>query len=236
MKQWVKDILEVQTADMRTKRMNSRLKNIPVEKREIQTSLIAEQTKLASLKDKMKAYEKEIKAIEARISDVNAKVDDLNKKSAMIKKNEEYKLMLNEIAKQKFLVSSLETTQLKVYDQLETDKKLVSAAEKSLKNIQLEIESSIKELEELEKTLQTEINAALEKRKPMLEKLEKLNPEILPIYIKLIKRDGEPLSRIHNNTCGFCHLKLIPQTLNDAKKGLAVACDTCGHLIYFHEE
>jgi len=236
MKQWIRDILEVQTADMRTKRMNTRLKNIPNEKKEILASLSAEKNKLAVIKDKVKESEKEIKAIEAKISDVNAKIDDLNKKSAMIKKNEEYKIMLNEVASQKSFISGLETKQLKVYEQLEEDKKLVAAAEKAVKNIQLEIESSVKDLEELEKNLQAEITVALEKRKPLLEKVEKLSPEILPIYVRLIKRDGEPLARIHNNTCGFCHLKLIPQTLNDAKKGLTVTCDTCGHLIYFQED
>ncbi len=236
MKQWVKDVLEIQTADMRTKRMNARLKNIPNEKKEILNSLGNEKDKLSVLSAKVKESEKEIKTIEAKITDVNAKIDDLNKKSVMIKKNEEYKIMLNEVASQKSFISGMETKQLKVYDQLEEDKKLLTAAEKAVKNIQLEIESSVKDLEELEKNLKSEIDVALGKRKPMLEKLEKLNPEILPIYVRLIKRDGEPLTRIHNNTCGYCHLKLIPQTLNDAKKGLAVTCDTCGHLIYFQEE
>ena len=98
MKQWVKDVLEIQTADMRTKRMNARLKNIPNEKKEILNSLGNEKDKLSVLSAKVKESEKEIKTIEAKITDVNAKIDDLNKKSVMIKKNEEYKIMLNEVA------------------------------------------------------------------------------------------------------------------------------------------
>jgi len=236
MKQWVKDVLEIQTADMRTKRMNTRLKNIPLEKRDILSSLTQEQDKIKTSKEKVLISEREIKAIESKIAEQNAKIDDMNKKSALIKKNEEYKAMLTEIAKAKFAISSFETSQLTVYEKLEADKKNLQSAEKAVKNIQAEIESSIKELDELEKTLKAEIDAALEKRKPLLEKLEKDYPEIYPTYVRLIKRDGEPLTKVRNINCGFCHLKLIPQTLNDAKKGIPVSCDSCGHLLYYQED
>ncbi|HBM17534.1 MAG TPA: hypothetical protein DD381_14490 [Lentisphaeria bacterium] len=236
MKQWVKDVLEIQTADMRTKRMNARLKNIPSEKKDILSSLTGEQGKIKKYKDQILASEREIKAIESKIAEFNSKIEDMNKKSAMIKKNEEYKAMLTEIAKAKFAISSFETSQLQVYEKLEAEKKDFQSAEKTIKNIQGEIEASINELDELEKLLQKEINEALEKRKPFLEKLEKSYPEIFPIYTRLIKKDGEPLAKTRNVNCGFCHLKLIPQTLNDAKKGVPVTCDSCGHLIYYQED
>lgn len=235
MKKWVKDILEIQTADMRTKRMNSRLKNIPLEKKEILSSLTGEQEKISKFKNQIMLSEREIKAIESKIAEYNSKIEEMNKKSAMIKKNDEYKAMLTEIAKTKFAISSFETSQLQVYEKIETDKKSFQSSEKSIKNIKTEIEGSIKDLEDMESILQKEINAALEKRKPLLEKLEKEYPDIFPTYIRLIKKDGEPLVKVHHINCGFCHLKLIPQTLNDAKKGIPVTCDTCGHLLYYEE-
>lgn len=233
MKPWIKDVLELQVADMKTKRMNRRLKESPNEKKEIIAGIEVEKEKVAKAKGKLLETEKEIKSLEIKLDSIKAKINELQQKSAMIKKNEEYKAFLNEIASQKSFISSLETKQLGYFEQLDADKKVLATAEKSLKNMEKESDESIKDIDEMEKVLQSEIEKALEARKPLLEKLD---PYVLPIYNRLIKKDGEPLVRVHNNTCGFCHLKLIPQTVNDAKKGLITCCDSCGHLIYFPDE
>ena len=233
MKTWIKDVLELQVADMKTKRMNRRLKDIPNEKKEMVSAIEMEKEKVSKAKEKMIGTEKEIKSLEMKIDSINAKINDMQQKSAMVKKNDEYKAFLNEIASQKSFISSLETKQLSYFEQLDVDKKALSGAEKSLKTIENDIKESINDLEEMEKVLQSEIEKALQSRNPLLEKLI---PEILPTYNRLIKRDGEPLVRVHNNTCGFCHLKLTPQTVNDAKKGQVTCCDSCGHLIYFPDE
>lgn len=233
MKPWIKEVLELQVADMKTKRMNRRLKDIPNEKKEIISGIEVEKGKVSKAKEKMHETEKEIKSLEMKTDSIKAKINAMQQKSAMVKKNEEYKAFLNEIASQKSFINSLETKQLDYFEQLDADKKALSVAEKSLKNMETESKESIKDLEEMDKVLQSEIEKALQDRNPLLEKL---NPEVLPTYNRLIKRDGEPLVRVHNNTCGFCHLKLTPQTVNDAKKGQVTCCDSCGHLIYFPDE
>jgi len=233
MKIWIKNILELQAMDMKTKRMNRRLKDIPDEKKEIISGIEVGKEKVAKAKEKMMGTEKEIKSLEIKIDSINAKINDIQQKSAMIKKNDEYKAFLNEIASQKSFISSLESKQLGYFEQLDIDKKALLAAEKSLKNTEDDARESIKDLEEMEKVLQAEIEKAIQARNPILERLD---PEVLSIYNRLIKRDGEPLVRIHNNTCGFCHLKLTPQMVNNAKKGQVTCCDSCGHLIYFPDE
>lgn len=233
MNTWIKDVLELQVADMKTKRMNRKLKDIPNEKKEMISGLEIEKEKVVKAKEKFHETEKEIKSLEMKMNSINVKINDMQQKSAMVRKNEEYKAFLNEIASQKSFISSLETKQLNYFEQLDADKKALSMTEKSLKNIENEVKESVKDLEEMEKVLQSEIEKALEDRKPLLEKLD---PEVLPTYNRLIKRDGEPLVRVHNSTCGFCHLKLTPQTVNDAKKGQITCCDSCGHLIYFPDE
>ncbi len=233
MKTWIKDVLELQVADMKTKRMNRRFKDIPKEKQEIISGMEVEKGKVSKAKEKMMETEKEIKSLEMKMDSIKARINDMQQKSAIVKKNDEYKAFLNEIASQKSFISSLETKQLNYFEQLDADKKTLSSAEKSLKTMENELEESIKDLEEMENVLQSEIEKALQTRKPLLEKLD---PEVLPTYTRLIKKDGEPLVRVHNNTCGFCHLKLTPQTVNDAKKGQVTCCDSCGHLIYFRDE
>ena len=118
MKQWIKDVLELQMADMKTKRMSRLLKEIPNEKKEMMSDIEVEKGKVVKSKAKLMETEKEIRSIDMKIGEIKTKIDDFQKKSAMVKKNEEYKAFLNEVAAQKSFMSSLETKQLEYYDQL----------------------------------------------------------------------------------------------------------------------
>ena len=233
MKDWIKNLLALQIADLRTKRMNARLKEIPREKKEIAASLTVGNEKVANAKEKLLDAEKEIRKVETKIEGVREKIKTLLGKSAMVKKNEEYKALLSEIETCRITIGGFENNQIELMDKLDESKEALNTAQKALAYMSNETDENIEELEELAQGLKVEIDEMLSARKLLIEKVE---PRIFPIYSRLIKKPGEPLSRIHNNTCGNCHLKLTPQTLNDAKKGMIANCDTCGHLIYFANE
>jgi uncharacterized protein len=233
MKDWIKNLLALQTADLRTKRMDLRLKEIPREKQEISSSLSGEKEKVANAKEKLLDVEKEIRKIETKIDGVREKIKTLQSKSAMVKKNEEYKALLTEIETCKVAIGGFENKQIEFMDKLDECKEALNAAQKTSEYMSNEADENIEELDELAQSLRTEIDEMLIARKALIKKVD---TNIFPIYSRLIKKPGEPLTRIHNNTCGSCHLKLTPQTLNDAKKGMVATCDTCGHLIYFTSE
>ena len=233
MKDWIKNLLVLQTADIRTKRMNSRLKEIPKEKQKIINSLSAEKEKVVNAKEKLLDVEKEIRKIETKIDAVREKIKTLLSKSAMVKKNEEYKALLSEIETCKVTIGGFENKQIEFMDKLDEHKEALNAAQKASEYMSNEADENIEELDELAQSLKAEIDEMLNTRKALIEKVE---PNIFSMYNRLIKKPGEPLTRIHNNTCGNCHLKLTPQTLNDARKGMVSTCDTCGHLIYFANE
>jgi uncharacterized protein len=233
MKAWIKNLLVLQTADLRTKRMNSRLREIPKEKLELANSLSGETDKVAKAKEELLAAEKEIKKIDTKIDDVKARIKTFQGKTAMVKKNDEYKALLSEIETCKVTIGGFENKQIELMDKLDEAKKVLVAAQKSFEYMSNEADENIEELDELALGLKAEIDEMLVARKALIKKID---PELFPLYSRLINKPGEPLTRIHNNTCGNCHLKLTPQTLNDAKKGMISTCDTCGHLIYFAHE
>ena len=233
MKAWIKNLLVLQTADIRTKRMNSRLKEIPREKMEIVKSLSSEKNKVEKAKEELQGVEKEIKKIDANIDIVQEKIKALLSKSAMVKKNDEYKALLSEIDTCKVNIGGFENKQIEFMDKIDAAKKAFSTAQKSFGYMSSEVDENVEELDELAESLKTEIQDMLKARKPLIAKI---NPEVFSLYNRLIKKPGEPLARINNNTCGNCHLKLTPQTLNNAKKEMVTNCDTCGHLIYFANE
>ncbi len=230
MKAWIKNLLVLQAADIRTKKMNQRFKEIPKEKKEIKNSLSAEKGKEAKAKEELLEVEKEIKKIESKIDVIKDKIKTLLGKSAMVKKNDEYKALLSEIETCKVNIGGFENKQIEIMDRLDERKKALDAAQKAFEYMTSEVDENMEELDELAESLKTEIDEMLSARKALIGKV---NPDLFLMYNRLIKKPGEPLARIRNNTCGNCHLKLTPQTLNDAKKEMIANCDTCGHLIYF---
>ena len=233
MKDWIINLLALQTADLRTKKMHSRLREIPKEKQEITNSLSSEKDKVESAKEKLLEIEKEIRKIESKVDGVREKIKSFQSKSVMVKKNEEYKALLSEIETCKVTIGGFENKQIELLDKLEENKKTLNKAQNAYEHMSTEADENIEELDELAESLKTEIDKMLSARKMLIKKVE---PSTFSMYSRLIKKSGEPLSRIHNNTCGNCHLKLTPQTLNDAKKGMISTCDSCGHLIYFADE
>ena len=233
MKAWIKNLLVLQTADLRTKRMNVRLKEIPREKLELTSSLTGEKDKVAKAKEALSDAEKDIRKIETKIDDVKARIKTFQSKTALVKKNDEYKALLSEIETCKVTIGGFENKQIELMDTLDGTKNALTAAQKSLEYMTNEANENIEELDELAQGLKTEIDEMLIARKALIKKVDS---EVFPLYSRLIRKPGEPLTRIHNNTCGNCHLKLTPQTLNDAKKEMISTCDTCGHLIYYSHE
>ena len=233
MKDWIKNLLTLQAADLRAKKMDFRMKEIPKEKQEIMDGLSGEEEKVAEAKEGLLDIEKEIRKLEKKVDEIKEKIRDLQSKSAMVKKNEEYKALLSEVETCKVNIGGFENKQIDFMDELEKRKKALEAAQKTFEYMSSEASENVEELEELSANLKTEIDEILNSRKALIKKIE---PGVFSIYNRLIKKHGEPLSKIHNDTCGNCHLKLTPQTLNDAKKSLVSTCDTCGHLIYFADE
>jgi uncharacterized protein len=233
MKKWVKDLLDLQTSDIRIKKMKYRLLEIPREKKQITLELETEKKKSENSSQAIKKTELEIKKVESKILGFKDKIKGYQDKSALVKKNDEYRALMTEIETCKYHIEELEGKEITIMDELESNKKALANAEKAFKNIERDVEESREELEELAESLEAEIEKGMKARKA---KLAKVDSSLLPLYSRLIKKDGEPITAIRNGTCGFCHLKLTPQTLNDSKKGMVAACDFCGHLVYSPED
>ncbi len=68
------------------------------------------------------------------------------------------------------------------------------------------------------------------------EKAAPVAKDLLSIYNRLLtKADTVPFVPVTQGSCGNCHLKMTPQTVNRARKGELAFCDNCGYLVYFKE-
>lgn len=232
MKKWIEDLLALQETDMRVRKLQSRLEMVPEEKKRLTERLSSEQQALKQSKEKLHKTELDIKGVESQIAKCNDEIKKLQGQSAMVKKNNEYKALMDEIQNWKSKISSFETDEINLLDKVEEDKRESKDLEKKLSEKTKSIESELKELEQLMKELKEEIEKVKAGRSALMSKID---DPILADYKRLLTGKGEPLVMITQGICGNCHLRITPQTINEARKAIPVRCDNCSHLIYLPE-
>ena len=230
MNPWIDSLLELQATDMRIRQLSTRLDMIPTELSRLDGELEHQKNELKKLKDSGMSTDMEIRQVESEIMKTNDALDKLKQQSAMVRKNEEYKALLNEMATLKAKISDLETRELELMEAKDKFGRQYERQEILARNKGKNLDGEKADLEALALKLEKELDALKLGRPPLCAPIE---PELLDKYTQLLNKGvGKPVAEIHDGNCGNCHLKLTPQTLNSADKGLKVQCDNCGHLLY----
>lgn len=234
MKQWVADLLALQNLDMKIRNLETRLATIPAEKVRLDSLLKDDMADVEVAKDGKRRIDRSIKDAEGEIEKLNEAVRKLLTQSAMVKKNNEYQAMMTDIETKKNRISDIETTILELLDKAEEAEKEIQKAEKEFSVTQKTVKAEASDLVELKKELEESIAESLKLRKAYESKVD---TQTLSVYHRLLAgKKGEPMAMIDQGVCGYCRLKVPPQTVNNAKKGLMTLCDNCSHLLYFPGE
>jgi predicted nucleic acid-binding Zn-ribbon protein len=231
----IPELLALQASDMRVKDLQTRLSLIPGEKDKLKNSLEAEKGALKDCKDRLQKNELAIKKVESDIKQKNQHILDLQGKSAMVKKNDEYQAMMNEIKNAKDRISDFETDEITLLDAASGLKEEMKKHEKTFSTVEKSVMSEVKELDELAVQLKAEIENVKQGRQALSSKVPQ---DLLGPYNRLLVsgKGSAPLVKIHQGSCGSCHLKLPPQTINQARKDSLVFCDNCFHMLYLEDD
>ena len=140
--------------------------------------------------------------------------------------------MMADIETKKKAISDIETKILELLDQVEEQQKNVAAAEKELAVTQKTVKAEMADLVELKQELEEDISEKLKLRKAYESKVD---TQTLNVYHRLLEGGkGEPVAMINQGVCSYCRLRVPPQTVNNAKKGILTLCDNCSHILYLH--
>ncbi len=227
---WVENLLNLQELDMQIRNLKLRLTMIPKEAEKLQQQIASVERGVKQAKEKKAAHELEIKKNEDEINALNDKIGKLQEQSTLIKKNTEYQAMLGSIAMLKKSISDLESRQLELMDIVEADNQAIRQAMAAAKPQTASLREELAELAELTTEVKRRGRELLAKR-PELRSM--VDSEVLPRYEQILqKNSGQPLVCAEADKCGNCHLRLTPQTLNQARAGAITYCDNCMHIIY----
>lgn len=231
MKQWVADLLALQNLDLKIRNLNTRLETIPAEKARLDSLLKDASACVDVAKDGKRRIDRSIKDAEGEIEKLNEAIRKLLTQSAMVKKNNEYQAMMADIETRKNKISDIETTILELMDKAEAAGKEILSAEKEFAVTQKTVKAEAADLIELKKELEESVEESLKLRKAYESKVD---TQTLNVYHRLLAgKKGEPMAMINQDVCGYCRLRVPPQTINNAKKGVMTLCDNCSHLLYF---
>ena len=227
---WVQNLLKLQNLDLEIRNLKLRMTMIPKEADAIKKQVAAIEAKVKAAKELRQNHERELKQNESDSAALAEKVRKLEQQSGLVKKNTEYQAMMDSIAMLKNAISDHETRSLELMDLIEEDAGKIRAAEASAKLESAGLREEYEELRTLYREVQLRIRE-LEKQRPDLR--NGVDSEVLPRYEQILARNsGVPLVAVEDDKCGQCHLRLTPQTLNNARGGAVTFCDNCMHLIY----
>ncbi len=231
MKKSVRDLLALQTVDLRIRNLETRYRTIPAERAKIVEEFDVVKKAFAAATAAVQKVEKAIRACQLENSSEQDNLKASKIRSATIKKAAEYDAINAQIAGCEKRISELETRELELYDELEKAKAAAAKAERSYKATGRLAQGEVRELDALKEKIIQEIQ---EKTKESAALERNVQQSVLAQYKRMLATGkGEPLSAIRDGgLCGNCSLKLPPMTLNEATKGNMIPCDHCSYFVY----
>lgn len=224
-------LLELQDKDLRIFNLKSKIMSVPAEKERVRRELQVSEDRLETVKSGVMDLESKIKQIEMDISDNNDRKINFQQKSVEIRKNDEYKALMNEIERCDKDIAAAEDKQISMWEELEKIKGVFGAAKKEFDAGHVRIDAAIKDLDVSETNCQAQVEKMSAERDALTAGV---NDELLTHYDRLIARSKPPdgfskaVVSIQNTNCGGCFLTMTPQVVNRVKKDELINCENCG--------
>jgi predicted nucleic acid-binding Zn-ribbon protein len=227
----IEQLLRVQACDVRIIRLQKELDDIPLRKKERESSIQGHHDAVARDRETIKSRQAAIKQLEIEIETHKAHIQKLREQQLQLKTNKEFKTMESEIAAIQTAISGLEDRALVIMEEIdETQKDL------RLHNTELEKEQGIMQSDmRLIENRQAELLAELQQLKNQRSSLMGgIAPDWMQHYERLFqnKKDAA-LVGVENGACSGCHMRLPPYLIHDARRqeGIVV-CGYCGRMLY----
>jgi uncharacterized protein len=199
-----------------------------------QLALAKRQAELDQTKKTLHDAKLQLKKEEHHIQGIDSKIDDLKGKLNLIKKNDEYKALQNQIAHERATKSKVEEEMMVALETIETSTADVARVEADTKRYGDEVaalEKQITEQAAAYKVQLQEFEAAIVAAEAAIPTQFRDN------YRRIVARYGaDALAACEDRSCRGCYTALTPQMLNDLinAEGLSF-CLSCGRLLYMTE-
>jgi predicted nucleic acid-binding Zn-ribbon protein len=176
----------------------------------------------------------QLKKREHLIQGIDSKIDDLKTKLNLVKKNEEYKALQNQIAHDNSSKAKIEEEMLLELEAIESKTSELAKLEIDVKRFSSEVAALQQEIDEQSSAQKTQLG---ELETAIIGAETAIPEEYRDRYRRIVGRYGaDALAACEGGTCHGCFTSLTAQMVNDLINGAGLSfCLSCGRLLYLSE-
>ncbi len=225
-------LIQLQELDNCLRKLSIELSDIPRLIEEVEKKIKADSDHLQKAKERLSLNQKKRRELEAEVKDLKAQVAKYKRQLNEVKTNKEYTSLLKEIQEAQNKIDSLEEEIIKellVADEIEEE---IRSATLHQKNQEEHLRQQIQALNQRKMELEEEKSRFLKLREELIPGISR--PQ-LQLYVSIAKkRGGIALSRVTDEFCSMCQLRIRPQMLNEIRDRSKIhLCESCGRILYF---
>jgi predicted nucleic acid-binding Zn-ribbon protein len=229
------NLSDLHVLHQRARALRDRLASGPRTLAARQLALANRQAELEQAKKILHDSKLQLKKHEHSIQSVDTKIDDLKVKLNLVKKNDEYKALQNQIAHENAAKSKIEEEMLVTLETIEVKSAELGKLDADAKRSEAEVSALKLQIDEEAVSHNTQLQ---ELETAIVEAEESvIPPESRAQYRRIVLRYGaDALAACEEASCRGCYTSLTKQMLNDLINNTAPCfCLSCGRLLYMTE-
>lgn len=225
-------LIQLQELDNSIRQLSAELSDIPRLIDQVEKKIKADSDLVLKAKEKLSQNQKKRRDLEAEVKDLKALVSKFKRQLNEVKTNKEYTSLLKEIQDTQAKIDSLEEEIIKellVADEIEEE---IRTATMKQKNEEEHLKQEIAALNQRKKELEEQKSQLAKQKEELIPTIPKAQ---LQLYLNIAKkRGGIALSKVVDEFCSMCQLRIRPQMLNEIRDRSKIhLCESCGRILYF---
>jgi predicted nucleic acid-binding Zn-ribbon protein len=215
----------------RARALRDRLRSAPKTLAARQAAVASRQAELEAARKALQDTKIQLKKHEHSLQGIETKVDDLKVKLNLVKKNEEYKALQNQIAHENTAKAKLEEEILLALEAIESRTAEVAQLEADVKRVAAETTTLKQQIDEQTLTHKSQ----LQELEAAITAAEIIIPEnFRDRYRRIVGRYGaDALAACEDGSCLGCFTAVTAQMRNDLINNESLTfCLSCGRLLY----
>lgn len=232
----LRDLLELQNADLRLHEARKRLSGFPAKLAELDASLGSAKTEVERAKAAQLATVKDRKKYELDVEQWKERVRKYKDQSSQVKTNEAYKALQHEIEQTEAEIAKAEDRLLEQMVASEEYDRRSKASEKALKEAESAAAAQRAEIEAQRAAIQKEVTELEAERNTLLPGI----PEnLLDNYDRIArKHNGTAMAEVRDEKCTACGMRVRPHVFQEMRRANSEElfhCETCTRILYYVE-
>jgi len=226
----IERLLVLQDRDKKARAVRTELKNLPIERKNLEQKLADARQLAGDTKTRQRAAEVEQARLETEIRSRRDQINKYEAQKLQTRKNEEYQALNHSIEHVRKEISGIEDRQLELMETLESLKPEVARSEKAAAEAASLVQRQLSDLDTKAKNLESqlaELDASREKYSGGLDE------DLLDTYKRLFTSKTEALVALNHEVCSGCHMKVTAATAAATRAGKSIVhCEQCNRLLY----